>query len=135
METIFFSIFQRFLPVIVFLSSSGKVFFNNILHSGWWKRIFWLVETVFLCSEVFPSSGNSPSGSSFFFNWNIFFYQSFIPASKNDFFVYWKQYFFYSKFFFYYWKILLKFGGRQILKTNHIPASENQYFSIFLDIF
>ena len=31
--------------------SSRKVFFNEILNSGWWKRIFWLVETVFVCSE------------------------------------------------------------------------------------
>ena len=27
--------------------------FNEILHSGWWKQIFWLVETVSVCSEFF----------------------------------------------------------------------------------
>ena len=36
-----------------FYPSSTKVFFNQILHSGWWKRIFWLVENVFVCSEFF----------------------------------------------------------------------------------
>ena len=33
--------------------------------------------------------------------------------------------------FFCYWKKLLKFEGSQILKTNHIPASGQQFFSIF----
>ena len=57
-KIIFFSIFQRLLPMIVYFLSSGSVFFNKILHSDSWKRIFWLVETVFICSEVFSSSGN-----------------------------------------------------------------------------
>ena len=57
-EIIFFSIFWRLLSVIVYLPSSGSVFFNVILHFEQWKRIFWLVETVFFCLEVFPSSGN-----------------------------------------------------------------------------
>ena len=35
-----------------FFSSTGNVYFNEILHSGQWKRIFRLVET-FLFSEVF----------------------------------------------------------------------------------
>ena len=39
------------------------------------------------------------SGSSFFFNWNIFFSQSFILASENDFFFYWKQCFFIPRLF------------------------------------
>ena len=34
-------------------SSTGKVFFNGILHFGLWKQIFWLVETVLFCSVVF----------------------------------------------------------------------------------
>ena len=37
-ENIFFLHFQRFLPVIFFLSG-GKVFFNEILHFGQQKRI------------------------------------------------------------------------------------------------
>ena len=36
-----------------FYPSSTKVFFNQILHSGWWKLIFWLVENVFAYSEFF----------------------------------------------------------------------------------
>ena len=35
---------QRFMPV--FFSSCGNVVLKWILHSGWWKRIFWLVETI-----------------------------------------------------------------------------------------
>ena len=37
--------------------------------------------------------------------------------------------------FFCQWKILLKFGESQILKTNHIPAGGHQFCSIFSDIF
>ena len=36
---------------VSFYPSSRKVFFNEIFHSDCWKRIFWLVETVFVCSE------------------------------------------------------------------------------------
>ena len=32
-----------------FFPSSRKVFFNEIFHSGQWKRILALVETVFFC--------------------------------------------------------------------------------------
>ena len=35
---------QALMPV--FFSSSGKVVLKRILHSGQWKRIFWLVETI-----------------------------------------------------------------------------------------
>ena len=45
----FFSRFFR--DSCQFFPSSRKVFFNEILHSGSWKRIFWLVETVSVCSE------------------------------------------------------------------------------------
>ena len=33
--------------------------------------------------------------------------------------------------FFYLWKIILKFGGSQILKTNHIPTRVHQFFRFF----
>ena len=36
-----------------FFLSSRKVFLNEILHFGWWERIFWLVETDFVSSEIF----------------------------------------------------------------------------------
>ena len=52
-DIIFFSIFQRLLPVIVYFPSSGRVFFNETLHSYQWKRIFWLLETVFFYTEAF----------------------------------------------------------------------------------
>ena len=46
--------------------SSRKVFFNEILHSGWWKRIFWLVENVFVCSEFFLKAATKINESQFF---------------------------------------------------------------------
>ena len=36
-----------------FVPSNRKVFFNEIFHSGWWKWMSWLVETVFVCSQFF----------------------------------------------------------------------------------
>ena len=48
----FFSIFRRLLPVIFFLSIRN-VFLNEILHSGQWKQIFWLMQTDFFCYEFF----------------------------------------------------------------------------------
>ena len=48
----FFSLCLSETPVS-FFPSSRKVFFNEMLHPRWWKRIFWLVETVFVCSEFF----------------------------------------------------------------------------------
>ena len=54
-------------------------------------------------------------GNSSFFNWNMFFNQSFISASGNKFFVYW-------------WKLLLKLGGSQFLKTKYFPTSKHQFF-------
>ena len=47
LETIFFSIFQRLL-----------ILFNEILHSGKWKLIFCLVETMFFDQSYFSASGN-----------------------------------------------------------------------------
>ena len=38
------------------LPSSGNIFFNKIPHSSQCKWIFWLVESAFFCSEVFPFS-------------------------------------------------------------------------------
>ena len=68
----------------------------------------------------------------FFINWNIFFSQSFIPASGNEFFVYWKSYCFIPSIFC--WRnLLFKIGGSQFLKTKYIPAREH-VFSIFLEI-
>ena len=40
------------------VSSNGKSYFSNIFHSGWWKEIFRLVETVYFCTEALPFSGN-----------------------------------------------------------------------------
>ena len=54
------------------------------------------METIFLENSQLLST--AASGNIFFFNWNIFFNQSFILASENEFFVYWKQYFFNPSF-------------------------------------
>ena len=36
-----------------FFPFNGNAFFNEILHSGWWKRIFWLVETLSFVQRFF----------------------------------------------------------------------------------
>ena len=51
-ENHFFSPF--FDTPVSFFPSSRKAFFYEILHSGWWKQIFWLLETAL----VFPLTGN-----------------------------------------------------------------------------
>ena len=60
-HSIFFfwlNIFLLLLEILVelrewyFSSSTGNIYFNEVLHSGYWKEIFRLVET-FLFSEVF----------------------------------------------------------------------------------
>ena len=66
----------------------------------------------------------------FFFNWNIFFSQSFIAASENEFFVYWKQNFLIPSFFLL-MENITEIGESQILKTNHIPASGHHFFYFF----
>ena len=55
------------------------------------------METIFF--HFLRHQSTAAIGSSFFFNWNIFFSQSSIPASENEFFVYWKQCFFIPSFF------------------------------------
>ena len=86
------------------------------------------METIFF--HFLRQQSTAASGSSFFFNWNIFFSQSFIPASENEFFVYWKQCFFIPRFF-----LLMEnnteIWGKPILKTNHIPARVHQFFRFF----
>ena len=97
------------------------------------------MKTDFLASgnhflPFFQTPVNWSQWKSFFFNWNTFFSQSFILASENEFFVYWKQYFFIPSFFLLMENITETWGS-QILKTNHIPASGHQFFSIFSDFF
>ena len=69
----------------------------------------------------------------FFLQLDHIFSQSFIPASENEFFVYWKQCFLIPSFF-----LLMEnnteIWGSQILKTNHIPARVHQFF-LFFQIF
>ena len=55
------------------------------------------METIFF--HFLRHQSTAASGSSFFFNWNIFFSQSSIPASENEFFFYWKQCYFIPSFF------------------------------------
>ena len=49
----FFLVFSE--TTVGLFTFSRKVFFNKMLHFGWWKLIFWLVETVFVGSEFFLS--------------------------------------------------------------------------------
>ena len=85
------------------------------------------METIFF--HFSRQQSTAASGSSFFFNGNIFS-QTFIPASENEFSVYWKQYFFYSKFFLL-MENITEIWVNQILKTNHISASRHHFFRFF----
>ena len=59
METIFLDFLARRSSFFV----SWKRIFRRMLHSRWWKRIFWLVETIiYIFSET-------PPGESFFSVW------------------------------------------------------------------
>ena len=53
-ENHFFSPF--FDTPVSFFPSSRKVFFYEILHSGWWKQIFRLLETVLVFSSYWKPS-------------------------------------------------------------------------------
>ena len=76
---------QTFMPV--YFSSSENVVLKQILHSGHWKRIFRLVETI--CSNI----SNIPSiGSSFSVSWKYILNESYITATGNGFSVCWKRY-------------------------------------------
>ena len=48
--------FLTLLSVFLVEKYSRKVFFYEILHSGWWKQIFRLLETVLVSSEFFLQS-------------------------------------------------------------------------------
>ena len=99
------------------------------------KSIFKLMKTDFLASgnHFLPFSQtavNCASGNNLFFKRNTFFSQSFIQASWNEFFVYWKQYCFIPSFF-YKWKLLLKLS--EILRFFKVettfPYSGNAFFN------
>ena len=59
--------------------------------------IFWPVETLFF--YFYRQQLTDANGSNLFFNWNIFFSQSFVSDNGNEIFVYWKQYCFIPRFF------------------------------------
>ena len=70
------------------------------------------------------------SGDSSFFNWNICFSQSFIPASENEFFVYWKQYCFTLEFFLLV-ETIVEIWRKSIFKDETYSCWWTQAFSIF----
>ena len=57
-EPFLFSIFQESPANDKSFRLIKKLFLNKILLSGQWKRILWLVKTVFFCFEFFAISGN-----------------------------------------------------------------------------
>ena len=90
------------------------------------------METIFF--HFLRHQSTAASGSSFFFNWNIFFNQSFIPASEKQFFVYWKRCFFIPSFF------LLMENITEILKKSNFKYEPHSckwrpIFFNFSDIF
>ena len=90
------------------------------------------METIFF--HFLRQKSTTASGSSFFFNWTIFFSQSFILASEYEFTVYWKQYFFYFKFFLL-MENITKIWRKPNLQTNDIPASGHHFFYLFFQMF
>ena len=117
-ETIFLSIFQRFVPIKYFSTkffirlvktdflASGNCFVLFAGFSSQWKPSLKLVEAncerkSILNPFSFILSDNSqllPVGT-VHSSTGTCFSQSFIPASENEFFVYWKQYCFTLEFF------------------------------------
>ena len=92
-ETIFFFLFQTLLQLIaLFFRLVETAFLNNspsdsffsrfcfFFHSGWWKRIFWLVETNF-----FPHFSDAPGSESFLSSVNLLFTKSFILDGETNF--------------------------------------------------
>ena len=107
--------------------------------------LFLLVEIEFLAdgnhffSRFFgdPASdqqqSTAASGSSFSFNWNIFFTlnpsfrlveTSFLSAGNSIFFI---------LRFFQLGETIIKIWGSKVLKTNHIPAGGNHFFNLLRD--
>ena len=99
----FLSIFQTFLPVIYadtiylcqfFFSSRENVVLKQILHSGQWKRIFRLVETISFQYLIYP------------FHWKQFFHLLEIYFKRILYYSQWQRIsclletiFFHSEFF------------------------------------
>ena len=79
----------------------------------------------FLRQRSIAASGNNP-----FFNWNIFFSRTFIPASGNEFFVYWKQYCFIRSFFLLV-ETTTETWGKSLVKDEIYSCQWTPVFSIF----
>ena len=149
-ETLFLSIFQTFLRVAVFFSSSGNVDLKQILDSGWWNPIFspvlvkafsvqcklvfltnpsfWLMEIDFLASEnhLFQYLKYS-------FLWKQLFNilnKSFITATGNGFSVQWKRYSFIHIFL----ETIIAIRGRPIFKETSYFCQRKPFSSFFFQI-
>ena len=66
----------------------------------------------------FRRQSTAISGSNLFFNWSIFFSQSFISASEVKIFVYWKQHCFIVRFFLLA-ETMIEMRAKSIFKRNH----------------
>ena len=130
METIFFDFLARRSN----LSVSRKRISKRMLHSGWWKRIFWLVQTIFLYifqrllleKLFFLSSGN------------LFLSESLTAAIEERIFLSSGDHHFTWKFFStsgnchcYEWKPIFKdrtYSCRWKLIFNHFPPLSHIFF-------
>ena len=124
MDTSFFKFSQIFFKVEAVILCSNSVFFNilfpasangfsaygNSILQTVFRAILWLLGIISLIQ-----------GDSFFrLLERSISMKSFIPTSRNEIFVCWKQYCF-----------ILSFFGEVSLKTKYIPASEHQFFRHF----
>ena len=116
-ETIFFDFF--FVRKNSF-SVSRKCIFQQMLHSGQWKRIFWLVQTIFCIffQRLLPEKGL------FWSSGNLFLNKSFIPAIGEGYFSPMKTATLLERFFLLAEPVTLM-SGNQFLKTELILAGGN----------
>ena len=132
-DTKFFRLFQIFFKVEAeVLPYIGSLFFNTLYSanasrfSAYGNSIF-LVRAFLLLLEIISVI---QSGSFFRLLERFISVKSFIPASRNEFFVYWKKYCFILSFFLLVENVI-ETWGKSILKTKYSPAREHQFFRYF----
>ena len=116
MDTIFFDFLARRSS----FSVSWKSIFQRMLHSGKWKRIFWLLQPIF-----YIFSETSVGESFFSVYWKVFLNQSFIQAIGEGFFSLMETVTLLASFFLLAETVM---SWNQFLKTELILACGNWFF-------
>ena len=117
-ETLFLSIFQSFLPVIVFFLSSKNVVLKRILHSGQWKLIFWIVDTI-LCQYLkYP------------FHWKQFFHLLEMSFKRILYYSQWQRIFFLVETIFFhshFLETIITIRGRRKFLKNLVSVRRSRF--------